>query len=81
MRGGSAAVDRKSGSYNRMDNTTSGALGLVALVISVGSTLLVAINHKRIRSNCCGRSIEASFDVENTSPNIQRVAPTPPSLS
>ena len=55
-----------------MDNTTSGALGLVALVISVGSTLLVAINHKRIRSKCCGRSIEASFDIENTSPNAPK---------
>ena len=40
------------------------SLGIVSLVISV----LTYFNHKRIRSTCCGKKLEASIDVENTSP-------------
>jgi hypothetical protein len=49
-----------------MDNYTivGGSLGIASMVISV----LTYINHKRIRSVCCGRTIEASLDVENTTP-------------
>jgi hypothetical protein len=53
-----------------MDITTQtgGVLGIVAFAISTLGTIYAAINHKRIRSNCCGKKLEASLDVENTTP-------------
>lgn len=41
-------------------------LGIVAIVISVSGTILAVINHSRIRSNCCGKKAEISFDVDKT---------------
>jgi hypothetical protein len=51
-----------------MDNYTviGGSLGIASIVIS-GLTYL---NHKRVRSVCCGRKMEASLDVENTTPVV-----------
>ena len=56
-----------------MDNYTivGGSLGIASMVLSV----LTYINHKRIRSVCCGRTIEASLDIENTTP-IEKVVST-----
>jgi hypothetical protein len=48
-----------------MDNNI---LGIVAIVISVGTAVIGAINHTRIRSVCCGKKIEASIDIDKTSP-------------
>jgi len=41
-------------------------ISYVSLVISIGSIVLAIINHKRIRSNCCGNVGVVSLDVENT---------------
>lgn len=41
---------------------------IVALAISIGSTIIGIINHKRIRSNCCGVKKEISLDIETTTP-------------
>ena len=41
-----------------------GSLGIASIVISV----LTYINHKRIRSQCCGKELEVSLDVEETTP-------------
>jgi hypothetical protein len=46
-------------------------LSIVAIVISVGGTVLSVINHKRIKSNCFGKKLEVSLDVENTTPPPQ----------
>jgi hypothetical protein len=51
-----------------MDSTTSSALAIGSMVVSIGGAILMAINHKRIRSNCCGKEVVASLDVENTTP-------------
>ena len=53
-----------------MDSTTQtgGILGIIAFAVSVVGTVYTAINHKRVRSNCCGKNLEASLDVENTTP-------------
>jgi hypothetical protein len=51
-------------------------MGIVALVVSVGGSVLAVINHKRIRSTCCGAKIESSLDIENTTPPL--VVPPPP---
>ena len=37
-------------------------------VLGIISTVYAAINHRRIRSNCCGKTIEASVDIEATTP-------------
>ena len=50
-------------------------MGLVALVISVVGTVIGVINHKRIRSSCCGRKLETSLDIENTTPTIKPIVP------
>ena len=40
----------------------------VAIGLSVATTILAVINHKRVRSTCCGKTADISFDVENTTP-------------
>jgi hypothetical protein len=52
---------------------TNTLLGVLALVISVGTTIVGIINHKRLRSKCCGKKVEMSIDIEST----QSVAPAP----
>jgi len=51
-----------------MDNSPTGILAIIGVVISVGTALLGIINHQRIRSNCCGNKLEVSLDIEKTSP-------------
>jgi hypothetical protein len=54
-----------------MDN--SSILGVSGIVISVAGVIFTAVNHKRIRSNCCGKTLEASLDVEATTPPIKSI--------
>jgi hypothetical protein len=51
-----------------MDSNTSAALSIGALIVSIGGSIIAVINHKRIRSNCCGAKTEVSLDIENTIP-------------
>lgn len=51
-----------------MDATNSGIIAIVGLLVSVGGSVLAVVNHRRIRSNCCGVPLVASIDVENTTP-------------
>lgn len=59
-----------------MEDSNRVIVSSVAVAISVGTLVLGVINHKRIRSNCCGRKGEASFDIDTTTP-----PPKPPPLS
>jgi hypothetical protein len=43
-------------------------IGLIGFGISVIGIIVTAINHTRIRSNCFGRKLELSIDVEKTTP-------------
>jgi hypothetical protein len=43
-------------------------LGIIALIFSFIGSVVTIINHKRIRSSCCGKEISTSLDIENTSP-------------
>lgn len=43
-------------------------LSIVAIAVSVGTAVLGIINHKRIRSNCFGKKLEVSLDIESTTP-------------
>jgi hypothetical protein len=58
---------------------TNFLLSLISIVVSIGGTILAIINHKRIRSNCCGKVMTASLDVESTTPPNITVPPLPPS--
>ena len=51
-----------------MDSDTSSALAIGSIVISILGSAIAFINHKRIRSNCCGKKTEVSLDIENTTP-------------
>jgi len=69
-----------------MDQNT--IISIVAILTSVGGTLLAVFNHKRCRSHCLGTDLVASIDVENTTPTEElkikipktnNVVPLPPS--
>ena len=47
---------------------SSSIMAISAIVVSVGSSILAIVNHKRIRSVCCGVKIETSLDIEDTTP-------------
>ena len=49
-----------------MDSTTCGVLGIFGILISGGSVIYAAINHKRIRCRCCGKDLDISVDVDPT---------------
>ena len=50
-----------------MDGATLGQYsGYIALIISMGAMIIGVINHKRIRSNCCGREGSISLDISPT---------------
>jgi len=49
-----------------MDSTTGGVLGIFGILISGGSVIYAAINHKRIRCRCCGKNLDVSVDVDPT---------------
>lgn len=49
-----------------MDDTQ--IYSIIALALSIASAIITAINHKRIRSNCCGLKQEVSIDIETTTP-------------
>ena len=54
-----------------MDSNSSNILSIVSLSVSIAGIVLGVINHKKIRSNCCGTKGEISIDIENTSPSPQ----------
>ena len=43
-------------------------MSIVSVIIAFGGSLLALINHKRIRSSCCGKNMMISLDVKATSP-------------
>ena len=51
-----------------MDNQTNSILAICGLATSVLTAAVAVINHKRIRSNCCGKTLDVSVDIESTTP-------------
>jgi len=51
------------------------SMGLVGIIVGVLGIVIGAINHRRLRSSCCGRKAEFSIDIENTTPNGARTLP------
>ena len=44
--------------------------GMVALIVSVVGAIVGIINHKRVRSNCFGKKLEVSLDIDNTANKV-----------
>jgi hypothetical protein len=58
-----------------------GLAGILSLVLVVAREIFNAVNHRRLRSNCCGKEAVISVDVEATTPPEQRKSaqqPVPP---
>lgn len=52
-----------------MDSYASGGIGAtVVVVLGILYRIYLTVNHHRVRSTCCGRAIEASIDIEDTTP-------------
>jgi hypothetical protein len=52
-----------------MDNYASGGIGAGAVVVlGILYRVYLAVNHHRVRSNCCGKELVVSVDVEKTTP-------------
>ena len=50
-----------------MDNYASGGVGaVIVLMLGLLYRAYQMINHKRIRSNCCGKIFSASIDIDPT---------------
>lgn len=52
-----------------VDNYMSGGIGAASVAgLAIAYRVYVAINHHRVRSNCCGKELVVSVDVEKTTP-------------
>ena len=49
--------------------------GYISLVMMIIGSVVAGINHRRIRSECCGRTGAVSLDIDNTSPKGAEVKP------
>jgi hypothetical protein len=50
---------------------TGNVLGIFAILFSIGGVIYTAVNHKRFRLKCCGKDLDVSVDVEDTTPPAQ----------
>jgi hypothetical protein len=56
-----------------MDQDSTAILSVVGIVISVGGALFTIVNHKRCRSNCFGKKLELSIDIDQTQPSPDKL--------
>ena len=56
----------------------SGIIAVAGLVVAIAGTVLGVVNHKRVRSECCGKKFVASLDVETTTPPPTQTTAAPP---
>jgi len=58
-----------------MSDTSTGTqiVSWVSLGLGIIGLLIGAINHKSIRSRCCGREATISLDIDNTTPKGTKV--------
>lgn len=55
-----------------MDFTLAGSIvGAVSFGIHTIQGVIHVLNHKRCRSNCMGKEIDMSLDIDNTSPMLR----------
>jgi hypothetical protein len=49
-----------------------GIVSYLSLALAVGGIVIGAVNHKRIRSSCCGVEKTVSLDIDNTTPKGEK---------
>ena len=50
-------------------STQIGAIaGYISLCLMIVGSLVAAVNHRRVRSGCCGREASLSLDIDTTTP-------------
>jgi hypothetical protein len=49
-----------------MENSSGSILGGIGIALSVISMVYAAVNHKKIKAKCCGRTYEIELDVTST---------------
>jgi hypothetical protein len=52
-------------------DTNTDILAITSVIVSVVATIIGLINHRRLRSNCFGKKMEVSIDIDKTSPDAQ----------
>ena len=54
-----------------MDNYSSAGLGASSVIVmGILYKVYKAVNHKKFRSECCGKKFTASMDIDETTPKI-----------
>ena len=61
-----------------MEDKTTTILAYCGFFVSVLTAIVGAINHKRVRSQCCKKELVVSFDIEGTTPPLKSETATPP---
>ena len=54
-------------------NTIGTYAGSISFLIHIGQAIFSLINHKIIRSSCCGRQGHISIDVDDTTPKTKQL--------
>jgi hypothetical protein len=61
------------------DNLGSILGGSGAAILSILGVIYTAVNHKRVRAKCCGKTFEAELDIGSTTETATaKVHPEPP---
>jgi hypothetical protein len=55
------------------DSVSTSIVSWLSLALAVGGIVIGTINHKRIRSSCCGVEKSISLDIESTTPKGEKV--------
>lgn len=51
--------------------------GYIAMTLTVAGSIYAAVNHKHIRSSCCGKKAEISLDIDTITPANTTVQEAP----
>ena len=52
-----------------MDYTSIGSIaGYISLAVVIIDKIVTLVNHKRLKSKCCGQSTEISLDIKDITP-------------
>ena len=56
-----------------MDYSSIGSIaGFVSLIFIIIDKTIILMNHKRLKSKCCGKTTEVSMDINNITPPAEK---------
>jgi hypothetical protein len=61
-----ADISSSDSDSSNSSSTLGAALGGSSMVISLLGMIYTAINHKHVRSRCCGKTVDFGIDVDTT---------------